>query len=95
MRCQAGRELLDVVMPHLLRPLPRDWPLWRAVLVDAVRCTTEEALDWDARLVLRKSEVPKLGLDGRARLGWTAWLPARIRERDPDDLVLRGARTAV
>jgi len=28
------RALLDTILPHVLRPLPRDRPLWRAVLVD-------------------------------------------------------------
>ncbi len=30
------RVLLDTVLPHVLRPLPRDRPLWRAVLVDGL-----------------------------------------------------------
>jgi type VI secretion system protein ImpH len=66
----------------------------RSVLVDAVRTTVDESLDWDARLVLRREETPKLHLNGRARLGWTSWLPAARRPADPADLVLRGGRIA-
>lgn len=51
-------------------------------------------LDWDARLVLRRAEVPPLRLDGRGRLGWTSWLHATSRARDADDLVLDGGRYA-
>lgn len=49
-------------------------------------------LDWDARLVLRRAEVPALHLDGGSRLGWTSWLHADPRSRDADDLVLDCSR---
>lgn len=47
-------------------------------------------LDWDARLVLRREEVPAARLDGAARLGWTSWLWTGHRARDAGDLVLDG-----
>jgi type VI secretion system protein ImpH len=47
-------------------------------------------LDWDARLVLRRDEVPAARLDGGTRLGWTSWLWTGRRERDAGDLVLDG-----
>jgi type VI secretion system protein ImpH len=49
-------------------------------------------LDWDARLVLRRSEVPSLRLDGSTRLGWTSWLHTTRRAHDAGDLVLDGGR---
>ena len=36
-------------------------------------------LDWDARLLLKQDEVPKLALGGGQRLGWTSWLGRRRR----------------
>lgn len=47
-------------------------------------------LDWDARLVLRREEVPAARLDGTTRLGWTSWLWTARRERDAGDVVLDG-----
>lgn len=45
-------------------------------------------LEWDAQLVLKRSQVPRTRLGQYGRLGWTTWL-GRIRERrDPDDLTL-------
>lgn len=47
-------------------------------------------LDFDLLLVLARAEVPAARLDGRARLGWTAWLATDRRARDASDLVLDG-----
>ena len=47
------------------------------------------ALGWEARLVLRKSEVPRAKLGQLGQLGWTTWLRSRPATRDADDLVLR------
>jgi type VI secretion system protein ImpH len=47
-------------------------------------------LDWDARLVLRREEVPAARLDGATRLAWTSWLWTGHRARDAGDLVLDG-----
>jgi type VI secretion system protein ImpH len=55
-------------------------------------------LAWEARVVLKGSEVPgtKLGDGGRtgmgSRLGWTTWIGAAPKAGAPDrgDLVLRG-----
>lgn len=43
---------------------------------------------WDARLVLKAAEVPVARLDGRVRLGYTAWLGKRRVSWDADDLIL-------
>ena len=45
-------------------------------------------LDWDARLVLKQAEVPRLRLGGSGRLGWTSWLGQRRRPLDAGDLTL-------
>jgi type VI secretion system protein ImpH len=56
-------------------------------------------LEWDARLVLAKGEVPKSVLGKYGRLGWTTWLGERARDADAVELVLdperlmRGRRT--
>jgi type VI secretion system protein ImpH len=66
--------------------LPGHGPLRK--LVDWVRLYLCFELAWDVRLVLARREVPPLKLGGGARLGWTAWLGTRPRERDGDDLCL-------
>lgn len=58
------------------------------VLVDAVRNYAGIEHAWDMRLVLRADGVPRLLLDGGARLGYSSWL-GRCRSGEPaDDLVL-------
>ena len=47
------------------------------------------ALGWEARLVLKQSEVPATKLGQLGQLGWTTWLRSRPARRDADDLVLR------
>ncbi len=47
--------------------------------------------DWDVQLVLRRDEVPGTALGRGTRLGWTSWIAARRRDRDADDVVLRGS----
>lgn len=51
-------------------------------------------LDWDARMVLKRDEVPKLCIGKYGRLGWTTWLGAKSRGADTDKLVLGAARLA-
>jgi type VI secretion system protein ImpH len=55
-------------------------------LVDWVRLYLSFELDWDVRLLLRKSEVPPLRLGRSGRLGWTTWLGNRQADIDADDL---------
>ena len=58
------------------------------VLVDAVRNYAGIEQEWDMRLVLLADGVPRLLLDGGARLGYSSWL-GRCRSGEPaDDLVL-------
>jgi type VI secretion system protein ImpH len=45
-------------------------------------------LAWDARLVLRRDEVPRASLGGTMRLGWSTWIGERRSAGDADDLVL-------
>ncbi len=73
---------------HGLLPNGAALPALRAL----VRLAAGPELDWEARLVLRRDEVPEAALDGRARLGWTSWLGlgAERRMRDADDLALDG-----
>ena len=56
-------------------------------LVALVRNYAGDELAWDVNLVLKREEVPLLSLDGRSRLGLTAWLGKRSAARDADDLV--------
>jgi len=67
-------------------------------LVAWVRLYTCLELDWDARLVLKKNEVPALSLGRSGRLGWTTWLGHRP-DTDANDLCLDaeafGARAGV
>jgi type VI secretion system protein ImpH len=59
-------------------------------LVDWVRFYLCFELDWDVRLRLRRSDVPRLTLGRRGRLGWTTWLGTRPALTDADDLCLDG-----
>jgi type VI secretion system protein ImpH len=57
-------------------------------LVDWVRLYGCFELEWDVRLLLRRSEVPALRLGCGGRLGWTTWLGTRPADTDADDLCL-------
>lgn len=60
------------------------------ILRDFVRNYIGVELTWDARLVLKRDEVPTARLGATARLGWNSWLamlPER-RTRDADDVLL-------
>ncbi|MHC4469328.1 MAG: type VI secretion system baseplate subunit TssG [Planctomycetota bacterium] len=57
-------------------------------LVALVRSYVGDELVWDVSLVLKKEEVPPLGLDGTRQLGYTTWLTSGPREKDSDDLTL-------
>ena len=58
-----------------------------AALVAWVRTFACFELDWDARLTLRRNEVPTLVLGRAGRLGWTTWLGYR-QDEDARDLCL-------
>lgn len=47
-------------------------------------------LAWDARLVLKRDDVPSAQLGTYGQLGWTSWLgmPSGHRQRDADDVLL-------
>jgi type VI secretion system protein ImpH len=49
-------------------------------------------LYWDARLVLRADEVPRVRLGQYGRLGWTTWLGAYRKQRPADSLTLDAER---
>lgn len=57
---------------------------------DWVRNYVGVELAWDARLVLKRDEVPATRLGAYGQLGWTSWLgmPTDRRTRDADDLLL-------
>lgn len=46
---------------------------------------------WDVRLVLKGGEVPKLDMQGKARLGRTTWLGRKAPHPDRGELLLRPA----
>lgn len=59
-------------------------------LNDATRAYMEPGMSFDARLILRRADVPAARLGHRvARLGHCAWLSARGRRTDAADLLLR------
>ena len=66
--------------------LPGGQPLRK--LVDWVRTYLCFELDWDVRLMLKRTEVPGLMLGRGPRLGWTTWLGARRSSLDAGDLCL-------
>jgi type VI secretion system protein ImpH len=57
---------------------------------DWVRNYLGVELAWDARLLLKRQEVPATQLGTYGQLGWTSWLgmPAQRRTRDADDVLL-------
>lgn len=59
-----------------------------ARLVGWVRNYVGYEYNWDARIILKKEEVPQAQLGGGAMLGWTTWLKTQPFTRDADDLVL-------
>lgn len=58
-------------------------------MVSAVRSYMGDELDWDLQLILRKEETPPVKFGEQGQLGWTSWMPAADRKKDPDDLILR------
>ena len=95
-RFERGHRFRLVLGPMQLAQFQTLLPDGRALrpLGALVGLAAGPELDWDARLVLRREEVPKLYLNGRSRLGWTSWLHATDRAQDAGDLVLDGGRYA-
>ncbi len=64
------------------------------LLIHLVKLYVGIALDFDAQLVLKKSEVPECQLEAEtafgARLGWNTWLRTDELDHDPDDAVFEG-----
>jgi type VI secretion system protein ImpH len=56
-------------------------------LVDWVKSYAGTVLDWDVRLVLKRSDVPPLTLGAR-RLGWTTYLASGPAARDARQLLI-------
>lgn len=57
-------------------------------LTAIVRNYVGDELAWELKLILKRDEVPKIGLGRQGRLGWTTWLKAKPATRDAEDLVL-------
>lgn len=56
-------------------------------LVAWVRNYAGDTLDWDVRLILKKTEVPKLTLGGKTPLGWATWLGGQLPRHDDGELL--------
>ncbi len=63
-------------------------------LVAWVRNYLHFELEWDARLVLRRDQVPPTRIGQQGRLGWTTWVGRYWRGRDAGDLTLDAERLA-
>lgn len=63
-----------------------------ARLVHWVRQYLGLELDWDARLVLAREEVPRAQPGHYGRLGWTTWLGIKPQQKNPETLLLSEAR---
>lgn len=57
-------------------------------LVDWVLNYAGMALAWDCRLILNRSETPRIVLGSTGRLGWTTWIGTRGQDTDAADLTL-------
>lgn len=62
------------------------------VMTALVRQYLNRELKWNARLILRASEVPPIELGRRGRLAWTTWLGCALRAADAADLALDADR---
>ena len=65
---------------------------WFRHLVDWVRQYCRFELEWDVRLVLKRTQVPRMRLGSFVRLGWTTWLGQPPLAVDPADLTLEAER---
>lgn len=74
-----------------LCPGGSDWP----AVVALVRRYVGDGHAWDARLCLRRREVPAARLGHEARLGRSTWIGTPAGDRDPDDLVIGPADTGI
>lgn len=83
-------ELGPLELPQYENFLPGGTAITR--LVALVRQYLCMELEWDARLVLRRGEVPRTRLGCYGRLGWTSWLGNYRRPRDAGDLTLEAER---
>lgn len=79
-------EIGPVGIADYLKLLPGGVRL--AQIVAWVRSYAGDVPAWDAQVILRKDEVPKLVLGGGACLGWTSWLGTRRSPDDADELVV-------
>ena len=61
-------------------------------LVAWVRTYLHFELEWDARLVLRRDQVPETRVGRYGRLGWTTWIGRYWRGHDARDLMLDAER---
>jgi type VI secretion system protein ImpH len=61
-------------------------------LCELTRFFSNDEIDFDVQLVLRRDEVPvcELGAesDGSPRLGWVSWVQSKPLGRDPEDTIL-------
>lgn len=82
---------LSLAQYRRMLPVGDAWP----VLQRWLRQLLGDELEWDAELVLLRSEVPATRLGERVgntpRLGWLSWLGARPRTRDARDVRLPSA----
>ena len=63
-----------------------------ARLHDWIAFYTRQELYWDAVIVLKKDEVPKISLGRQGRLGYTTWLKSRPSQHDASDYCIYGGR---
>jgi type VI secretion system protein ImpH len=63
-------------------------------LVAWVRNYLHFELEWDARLILRRDQVPATRIGRHGRLGWSTWLGRYWRGHDAGDLTLDAERLA-
>lgn len=59
-------------------------------LHDWIAYYTRREFYWEAAIVLKKEEVPKIGLGLNGRLGYTTWLSSSPFKHDPGDYHVRG-----
>jgi type VI secretion system protein ImpH len=97
--CVVGARIWDRPMkfsvrlgPMTLRQFQQFQPgqPFHQQLHDWIAFYTRQQFFWEAAIVLKKEEAPKISLGQSGRLGYTTWLSSVPFTRDPDDYRLRG-----
>jgi type VI secretion system protein ImpH len=64
------------------------------ILADIIKNYSGLVLDWQAKVILEKKDVPQMQLGSNIQVGWVSWLNRCPPDEDPQDLVLHSEKMA-